>query len=111
MSKIELAPCPFCWGEANFTFDGYHVTYCIGCDKCGARSGTFNATDEAIAAWNRRATPPAPAGWVMAPKEPTPEMMAAGLEPLFTENVKDSSENGRCGRIYRAMISAAGGPQ
>lgn len=45
--------------------------------------------------------------WKLVPVEPTAEMRAAGLEPLFTENVRDASENGRCGRIYRSMLEAA----
>lgn len=44
---------------------------------------------------------------VCAPREPTGDMVQVGLEALRTNNVRDSSENGRCVRIYRAMLAAA----
>jgi len=40
-------------------------------------------------------------------RDPTPEMVHAGLEQFLTTNVKDISVNGHCGRIFRAMIDAA----
>lgn len=39
--------------------------------------------------------------------EPTPDMMAEGVEPFKTESVRDSSVNGKCGRIFSRMIQAA----
>lgn len=43
----------------------------------------------------------------ISPREPTPEMIQAGVEALFTPNVKDTSANGTCMRIYQAMHAKA----
>jgi len=69
--NTELLPCPFCGGKAHKTYvsdfrissprTGSRVT----CGQCPAQSGAFGNEDEAIAAWNRRATQPqAPQGGV-----------------------------------------------
>lgn len=56
----ELKPCPFCGGAAEYLPAG-----CVGdsdevvCRPCGVSIGFHH--DDAIAAWNRRATPPAAA--------------------------------------------------
>ena len=55
--EYELKPCPFCGGEAVYpeglTVGGYWIT----CSKCGIEQGHgYMTQEEAIAAWNRRAT-------------------------------------------------------
>lgn len=73
--EAELLPCPFCGGlrgppaasswlmgraeEMQTKADVYgHQVRCI----CGAGGPDHNSEAEAIAAWNRRASPPVPAG-------------------------------------------------
>ncbi len=53
---IKLLPCPFCGGEraVGYDFDGAFVE----CAICGALTDHYFTLDAAIAAWNRRATPP-----------------------------------------------------
>ena len=56
-----LLPCPFCGGEAtvgaNEYYDGANTFYTY-CTSCGVQQITTKIrTDEAIAAWNRRAQP------------------------------------------------------
>ena len=56
-----LLPCPFCGGEAtvgaNEYYDGANTFYTY-CTNCGVQQITTKIrTDEAIAAWNRRAQP------------------------------------------------------
>ena len=54
MNEVELLPCPFCGGEADFLGD----TVTIKCKECG---GAFLCTNPLISrlevaqAWNRRA--------------------------------------------------------
>lgn len=50
----ELKPCPFCGGEAE-----YEGLYCY-CTRCGCRMEDDPDEAEAIAAWNRRASPTPP---------------------------------------------------
>lgn len=57
-----LLPCPFC-GEAEVWFDSF--AYVIVCKGCQARFSLGGAwaeprKDSIVAAWNRRAAPPAP---------------------------------------------------
>lgn len=53
---IELAPCPFCGGEAQTDFiEG--ESYLIECYACRAETGIKDSEDEAIEAWNRRTEP------------------------------------------------------
>lgn len=56
-----IMSCPFCNGEAtvgaNEYYDGANTFY-IYCTSCGVQQTTTKIrTDEAIAAWNRRAQP------------------------------------------------------
>lgn len=78
MTAPDLLPCPFCGGEAAYDFhakgnpgawenDCDHWVYCEA-DDCFANVGLCESKAEAIAAWNRRATP-APAA--MRPEVPT----------------------------------------
>lgn len=63
----ELATCPFCRSEYVENvgyFDSERqpqMTWHVVCDGCGCRTQLFGDKAEAIAAWNRRATPPTPA--------------------------------------------------
>ena len=62
----ELKPCPFCGGPAEVR----HVLRCgqdawtaccdesVDPDCCGSTDPTYFKKSDAIAAWNRRATPP-----------------------------------------------------
>lgn len=63
----ELKPCPFCGGEADIEETSFmeHATFSVGCrsmegpDECIGQQSllTFARKSEAIAAWNRRASP------------------------------------------------------
>lgn len=110
----ELQACPHCgsglfsrvkpypWdkeGEADLVW-GYHVLCdASGFDNrprgCGASAGWAETPAEAAAAWNKRC---APDGWVIAPHEPTIEMIDAGDDPQFG-NGPDIVRH-----IYQAMI-------
>ncbi len=55
-----LLPCPFCGGEAYLSEDASHSrAYFIGCnvEDCFGEIHWEQTKAEAIAAWNRRATP------------------------------------------------------
>jgi Lar family restriction alleviation protein len=73
---VDLLPCPFCGGEAATYKEsrderfGYRALNRVSCQSCGAQVhvndpgdvngwAIDNAMPEAIAAWNRRAPPPA----------------------------------------------------
>lgn len=55
----DLLPCPFCGGDAveRPFFRGMSI---IRCRKCRADGKAGNTLDEAVAAWNRRTSPPCP---------------------------------------------------
>lgn len=92
----ELLPCPFCGaGETRFHEVGHWTGmqsvviavrikhWCPRAD--GQPQSNFEIAgktrEDAIAHWNKRAAPPAPAvpeGYVLVPVEPTPEIIAAG---------------------------------
>lgn len=59
---INLKPCPFC-GNSNIYLlkevaKGYDDQYKVVCNAnwngCGASSGYYDSTHEAVDAWNRR---------------------------------------------------------
>lgn len=65
---IELKPCPFCGGEAEFVETVPHYNHYVQCKKCAAMVGRtsrqwdsrhetlwFKNDTDAIKAWNRRA--------------------------------------------------------
>lgn len=64
--RIELKPCPFCGGNAklvdhtfwNDTTKSFsYKSYGVMCRHCGVQGFQFYETEEeAINAWNRRAT-------------------------------------------------------
>lgn len=52
-----LLPCPFCGGEAEYTFDPELIApygHSHTCRSCCASSGSSRSPEEAVAAWNRR---------------------------------------------------------
>lgn len=51
----ELKPCPFCGGEPGMV-QQTKVNWAVMCHVCGAEGGWSKPSD-AIALWNRRATP------------------------------------------------------
>lgn len=59
-SEMELKPCPFCGGKANFweskANNGYLYGYAVRCSVCRSRSKTYGSEEYAMAAWNRRST-------------------------------------------------------
>lgn len=110
----ELLPCPFC-GSSNISRsvgergDSTPYPY-IECDDCGA---AVESQEE----WNRRAALPAraPEGWVLVPREPTPEMIGAafatrsGLKNAISLAAEDGDNTG-VEAVYAAMLSAAPPP-
>lgn len=58
--KIELKPCPFCGGKAEYeTVSTRHVFkkyigFYIKCTECGVSTGVELTVKEAREAWNRR---------------------------------------------------------
>ena len=59
VQMTDLLNCPFCGGAASIRTDTAHSTAClIGCAKigCFGYEQWEETEDEAIAAWNRRAT-------------------------------------------------------
>lgn len=80
----DLLPCPFCGSPAFANLAGdkvvrgaeWHWTWEVGCEegcvdlfRANSASGKFISKAEAVAAWNRRASPPVPARthWRVSP--------------------------------------------
>lgn len=102
MSTEKLLPCSVCGGEARLNRDGYSLDLRVRCDECGARTEDFETDKEAIAAWNRRSSPPAavPEGWVMVPLDCTDEIAEAiAFEANCCGGIAET--------IWRKAISAA----
>lgn len=78
-------------------------------DRCPDKYN-HNAMTEARAAVASLAAPPAQREWVMVPRVPTGEMVQYGFDAMRTDNVRDSSEQGRVRRIYGAMLARAPHP-
>jgi Lar family restriction alleviation protein len=74
----ELLPCPFCGCEPDFLLDEDNCSY-VTCHSCNYEMRAYRPGFEhmAIAAWNRRTTPPA-TGETELP--PLPEPDECGLE-------------------------------
>lgn len=108
-----MKPCPFCGGDAEMeeTTGGgaveYAPEYRAACRRWRCAEGVWTTVQaEAIAAWNRRAEP---AGeWVMAPREPTPEMVAAWCRTKNTGSLVpgETGEDRSDYAAYRALLAA-----
>ena len=127
MSEHTLLPCPFCGGEAGLRNTlaerkaSSPTSAYVMCKSCLASTSSFEGStcvSKAISAWNRRTPPAVPEGWVLVPKEPTPEMLFAATSPEsywigHPEAPPESIERWRqchredAARKYRSMISAA----
>jgi Lar family restriction alleviation protein len=118
--EAALLPCPFCGGEAETGFEDFHSGGHVRCSQCGVTGPVWsNDTDEAITAWNRRASLPAPqgpaaqvsgavkVGWQSVPIEPTEAMKKAGFDPFVAAHDPFFNKNEPCGPIYKAMLAAA----
>lgn len=56
---VKLAPCPFCGGEARYSVEGFMFCGCGAAGPVAPIEGEPGmARRDAIAAWNRRASPP-----------------------------------------------------
>lgn len=104
-TRDELLPCPFCSEPAEIINSQHCAETFIECTKCNG-SVCELGRDEAIKAWNTRATP---AGWQLVPVEPTPKM----IKPIQV-NVHNISNYGTSSlsapemeKVYKAMLSAA----
>jgi Lar family restriction alleviation protein len=54
-SPVDLAPCPFCGGAAEFERRGTGRQSCIVvCGDCGARHESGDSGDRCGSSWNRR---------------------------------------------------------
>lgn len=76
MSNDELLPCPFCGGEPKLMLAGNF--YRIGCWDCLAVGVDKHEKSDAIAAWNRRATPAQP-----QPVAPMPQDKFDAMDEAF----------------------------
>ena len=52
---MNIKPCPFCGGEAEYesTQQKYGIVHSVYCAECGAEIARLNS-QETIEAWNRR---------------------------------------------------------
>lgn len=112
MKDETLLPCPFCGSNECEAFaqdedDCPYQSAIVRCFNCDAQSAQMVGKDKisrAIAAWNKRPTIQSgnsgqvPAGYVLVPVEPTPEMLTASYLFAHVDNTKDS---------WKAMLAAA----
>ncbi|MDR8087836.1 Lar family restriction alleviation protein [Burkholderia gladioli] len=107
-------PCPFCGGRASSsqqTTGGRWAAYCLDCEAMV--DGEFSEPD-AIAAWNRRASP-APAisesedaELIPMPAEPDDAMQLAGAQAIRFETTP-INKIWTANAVYRAMVAARKG--
>ncbi|MCT9017130.1 Lar family restriction alleviation protein [Cupriavidus gilardii] len=107
----ELKPCPFCGCHAivmrsNPLNDMEHTIKCEDCP--GGAQFVSSTAEQAIAAWNRRATDGqragVPEGWKLMPQEPAYEMLCA-LSGQWHSNRHEVAR-----RIYKELLAAAPTP-
>ena len=64
---VELKPCPFCGGEADYRTENFGARVWVKCVICGVSTSRYDTNmivdgkggkDWATKAWNRRYTPP-----------------------------------------------------
>jgi len=107
----ELLPCPFCGGEkigkitVNPSLEPRHRRFKVYCIECQVRTQDHRTRKEAKEAWNQRSQQSAPAGYLMVPVEPTPEMVAAAHNKLKAEGLTVS--DWFTTTAYRAAVAAA----
>jgi hypothetical protein len=108
-----LLPCPFCGGKALLTEKKHYSLVNCGNIHCDMDSGCkAQMTQDAIAAWNKRAPvthPQQPAGWKLVPVEPTPEMEEAFHSGFLNELHKPQKKRTMTAEAagMRAMLAAA----
>lgn len=56
MNETKLLPCPFCGCKNINLVDCFGGIVFVQCDDCRATFPHFDTQEEAINAWNRRAT-------------------------------------------------------
>ena len=57
VTMAGLKPCPFCGGKADYyceEYDSADKGYNVECEKCEARTATYDTPEQAIDAWNKR---------------------------------------------------------
>lgn len=63
MATIDLLPCPFCGGSAEYDNSDHGPYEWINCETCGAKGPTVNYNRSGLGsardAWNRRVPTPA----------------------------------------------------
>lgn len=85
----DLLNCPFCGGAADVSHDHtVEENHAYGCRKCSVWFDTFNS-DDAIAAWNRRA--PAAAARAEGRREGLLE--AAGIADGYHQRALEWAKN------------------
>lgn len=126
LARKELlpSPCPLCGDDVakgSFWFSAkprapdapeLYEVFCLECEFDGPSRPTL---DEAIEAWNRRAPSPdllarlREEGWMLVPREPTPEMLGAFWRVKNGHHFADEPEPTDTSdyAAYRAMISAS----
>lgn len=103
-----LLPCPFCGEPGGEQPGAYGYSAWVGCKNalCLVRpSSQFHTRAKAFAAWNRRATPASPDGYVLVPRDATDWMVSEARRYLFAGNSETNIE-----MAWRAMIDAAPPP-
>lgn len=109
--SAELKPCPFCSSEGYWdNADRPGIWWC-GCRECGADTKPYASLDEAVAAWNRRATPApgAPADIRAGVLEEAAKVCDALTHALDNAGVSyhRPATAERCARAIRELASAA----
>lgn len=100
--RAEIALCPFCgdWGaevaESAVPSIRGGQKQAVYCNTCFCEGPTAETETGAVEAWNRRAAPSLPEGYVLVPVEPTAEMLTAAAFGV----------SGKSGQKFKPMMSA-----